>query len=137
MVLWKEFTAEGDTWESKENLENAADLVREFEEKYGRDTREVRQQEKKEEKGDYWRGNFPGRFMARSLFGWNDKRYDREYWDRMDRNWRKWKGMRPLRQRRLETIREEREEREYQGGTIEEWDKEDEMGQMEDIIGEL
>jgi len=45
--------------------------------------------------------------------------------------------MRPLRQRRLETIREEREEGEYQGGTIEEWNKEDEMGQMEDIMGEL
>ena len=55
----------------------------------------------------------------------------------MDRNWRKWKGTRPLRQRRLETIREEREEREYQGGTIKEWNEEDEMGQMEDIMEEL
>jgi len=45
--------------------------------------------------------------------------------------------MRPLRQRRLETIREEREEREYQGGTIEEWGEEDEIGQMGDIMGEL
>ena len=35
--------AEGDTWESEENLENAADLVREFEEEYGRDIREIRQ----------------------------------------------------------------------------------------------
>ena len=55
----------------------------------------------------------------------------------MDRNWRKWKGTRPLRQRRLETIREEREEREYQGGIIEEWDEEDKMGQMGDIMEEL
>ena len=39
LVRWKGFTAEGDTWESKENLDNAADLVREFEEEYGRDTR--------------------------------------------------------------------------------------------------
>jgi len=52
----------------------------------------------------------------------------------MDSRWRKWKRTRPLRQRRLETIREERE---YQGGTIEEWNKEDEIGQMEDIMGEL
>jgi len=73
-----------------------ADLVREFEEEYGRDIREVRRQEKKEEKKDYWRGNFPGRFVA-SLFRWNNKRYNREYWDRIDRNWRKWKGTRPLR----------------------------------------
>ena len=29
-------------WESKENLENMADLVREFEKEYRRDTREVK-----------------------------------------------------------------------------------------------
>jgi len=35
LVRWKEFTAEGDTWESRENLQNAGDLLREFEEEYG------------------------------------------------------------------------------------------------------
>ena len=34
--------AEGDTWESRENLQNAGDLLREFEEEYRRDNREVR-----------------------------------------------------------------------------------------------
>jgi len=33
---------EGDTWESRENLENAGDLLREFKKKYSRDSREVR-----------------------------------------------------------------------------------------------
>ena len=42
LVQWKEFTAEGDTWESRENLQNAGDLLREFEEEYRRDNREVR-----------------------------------------------------------------------------------------------
>jgi len=37
----------------------------------------------------------------------------------------------------LNTIREEEEEDEYQGGRIEERDKEDEMGQMGDTINEL
>jgi len=32
--------AEGDTWESRENLENAGDLLKEFEEEYRRDNRE-------------------------------------------------------------------------------------------------
>jgi len=41
-VWWKEFTAEGDTWESRENLQNAGDLLREFEEEYSRDSREIR-----------------------------------------------------------------------------------------------
>ena len=42
LVRWKGFTVEGDTWESQENLQNAGDLLREFEEEYRRDSREVR-----------------------------------------------------------------------------------------------
>ena len=64
--------AEGDTWESRENLQNAGDLLREFEKEYGRDDREVRQQEEIEDNKDYWRGGFPGRYAARRLFGWSD-----------------------------------------------------------------
>jgi len=42
LVRWKGFTAEGDTWESQENLRNTRDLLREFEEEYRRDNQEVR-----------------------------------------------------------------------------------------------
>ena len=42
LVWWKGFTAKGDTWESRENLQNAGDILREFEEEYNRDNREVR-----------------------------------------------------------------------------------------------
>ena len=56
LVRWKGFTAEGDTWESRENLQNAGDLLREFKEEYRRESREVRQQEEVEEDKDYWRG---------------------------------------------------------------------------------
>jgi len=42
LVWWKEFMAEGDTWESRENLKNMGDLLREFEKEYRRDHREVR-----------------------------------------------------------------------------------------------
>jgi len=69
LVWWKGFTAEGDTWESRENLQNARDLLRKFKEEYGRDNREVRQQEEVEEDKDYWRGGFPGWYAARRLFG--------------------------------------------------------------------
>jgi len=34
------------------------------------------------------RGELLGWFMARKLFGWLDKRYDEEYWVRLERNWR-------------------------------------------------
>ena len=42
LVWWKGFMVERDTWESRENLQNAGDLLREFKEEYGRDDREVR-----------------------------------------------------------------------------------------------
>ena len=31
LIQWKEFTAEGDTWERRENLKNAEELIEEFE----------------------------------------------------------------------------------------------------------
>ena len=42
LVQWKGFMAEEDTWESRENLKNAGDILREFEEQYSRDNKEVR-----------------------------------------------------------------------------------------------
>jgi len=36
--------AEGDTWESRENLENAKELVKEFEREYGEKAEELRRQ---------------------------------------------------------------------------------------------
>jgi len=35
-VQWKGFTAESDTWKRIENLENAKELVKEFEKEYRR-----------------------------------------------------------------------------------------------------
>jgi len=34
LVQWKEFIAESDTWESRENLENAKEAIEEFEKEY-------------------------------------------------------------------------------------------------------
>ena len=43
LVRWKEYTVEKDTWENRENLENAKELVEEFERKYGEEVEELRQ----------------------------------------------------------------------------------------------
>ena len=50
LVRWKGYMAEEDTWENRENLENAKELVEEFERKYGEKVKELRQQELGEEK---------------------------------------------------------------------------------------
>jgi len=41
LVQWKRYTAEGDTWESRENLENAKELVEEFEREYEEEAEEL------------------------------------------------------------------------------------------------
>ena len=35
LVWWKGFTAEADTWEGRENLGNAKEVLRDFEREYG------------------------------------------------------------------------------------------------------
>ena len=89
---------------------------------------DVAKQEHKER--TFRRGELPGRFMARKLFGQSDKRYDQEYWGRLKRNWKRWKGKQSGR-RRIEIIAEEEEVEKEKPG-VREWIKEDnnKMGNM-------
>jgi len=68
LVRWKGFTAEGDTWERKENLKNAEEALEEFE---GRMNAEVRRQERIDmaEERDFKRGELLGKFTAKMLYG--------------------------------------------------------------------
>jgi len=71
LVCWKGFTAEFDTWEGRENLENAKEAIEKFEKEYQQDMEDVARQEHKE--GTFQQGELPGRFTARKLYGWSDK----------------------------------------------------------------
>jgi len=42
LVRWKGYMAEEDTWENRENLENAKELVEEFEREHGEEVEELR-----------------------------------------------------------------------------------------------
>jgi len=86
LVRWKGFIAESDTWEGRQNLKNAKEAIKEFEREYQWNIEEVNWQEKEE--GVFERGELPERFMVKRLFGWSDKKYDEEYWGRLERNWR-------------------------------------------------
>jgi len=61
-------------------------VIEKYKREYRRDMEDVRRQEKEEE--TFQREELPGRFTARKLFGWMDKRYNEEYWARLERNWR-------------------------------------------------
>ena len=88
LVQWKGFTVEGDIWEKRENLKNAEEALADFEGKM-----EIRKQEKIEEAEDrdFRRGELPGKFMAKMLYGWDDRKFEDEYLKKLERNWRRWK----------------------------------------------
>ena len=86
------------------------------------------------EEGMFQREELPGKFIAKMLYGWSDKRYDQEYWGRLERNWRRWKGKKPAKRETMKTILEEEEEVEEEKLGVREWteEDEDEMGNMVD-----
>jgi len=85
LIWWKGFTVEGDTWERRENLKNAEELIEEFEQ--GRI--EVRRQEGEVE--EYRRMELPGKYTAKLLYGWDDRKFEEEYLNKLEKNWKKWK----------------------------------------------
>ena len=67
-----------------------------------------------------------GRYIAKLLYGWGNKKYDREYWKYMEENWKQWKKNLFSRYNRNPFLkRMEEEEHEYKEGMIEEWDEEE------------
>jgi len=80
LIRWKGFMVEGDTWEKRENLKNAEELIEEFE----RGKVIVRQQVGEDER--YKRMELPGKFMAKVLYRWNDQRFEEEYLNKLEKN---------------------------------------------------
>ena len=63
--------------------------------------------------------------MAKLLYGWGNKKYNWEYWKRMEENWKLWKRNPFLRYNKnlfLKKMEEEKEE--CKEGKIEDWDEE-------------
>jgi len=91
LVRWKGYTAEEDSWERKENLKNTKEAVEDYEREYRREGRRMEGVHK----------GLPGRFTAKTLYGWDDGKFDREYLKKLERNWRKWKGAKFSRRKNL------------------------------------
>ena len=89
------------------------------------------------EKGTFRKGELPGRFITRKLFGWSDKRYNQEYWGRLERNWRQQKG-RQSGERKIETIIEKEEIKEENSRVREQTEEDDnDIGNITDPYYEL
>ena len=81
---------EENTWERKENLKNAEELIEEFK----REGVEVRRQEREVE--EYRRMELPGKYTAKLLYRWDNRKFEEEYLNKLEKNWRKWKKDRQI-----------------------------------------
>ena len=77
LVQWKGYMVEADTWERRENLENAKELVEEFEREFEEAAKEVRQQKQVEEEEEFNRALL-GKYTAKLMYGWGNRKYKRE-----------------------------------------------------------
>jgi len=41
---------------------------------------------------EFKRGESPGRYTVKLLYGWDDKKFDEEYLKKLERNWNRWKN---------------------------------------------
>ena len=88
LIWWKGFTAEGDTWERRENLKNVEELIEEFE-KGGIEVRQQEKIEKRKEEDEYRRMELLGKYTAKLLYGWDDRKFEEEYLKKLEKNWKK------------------------------------------------
>ena len=104
-MKWKEYTAEENTWEGLENLKNAREKIEEFEKRrFEEEIQRIRLKKGKEmklnpEAEKFRREELPGRYMAKLLYGWDDKKFDKEYLKKLKRNWNRWKNNRKEREK--------------------------------------
>ena len=89
LVKWKGYTAEGNTWEGLENLKNAGEKIEEFEKgRFEEEIRRIRIKKEKEmrlnsEAEEFKKGELPGRYTTKLLYGWDNKKFDEEYLKRI------------------------------------------------------
>ena len=79
-------------------MKNARENIEEFEkERFEEEIRRIRLKKGKEmklnpEAEEFRIEELPGRYMAKLLYGWDDKKFDEEYLKKLERNWNRWKN---------------------------------------------
>jgi len=103
-------------------LKNAKELVDDFE---GRVGAEIRHQkgivEKKREKEEYRRMELLGKYIAKLLYKWDDRKFEDEYLKKLEKNWRRWKNHRQIDENEYLKRIEERMEEENEKMSKRDW----------------
>ena len=98
LVKWKGYIMEENTWKGLETLKNAREKIEEFEKgRFEEEIQRIRLKKEKEiklnlEAEEFKRGKLLRRYMAKLLYGWDDKKFDEEYLKKLERNWNRWKN---------------------------------------------
>jgi len=72
--------------------------VEEFEkERFEEEIWRIKMKKRKEmklnpEAEEFRRGELPGKYTAKLLYGWDDKKFEEEYLKKLERNWNRWKN---------------------------------------------
>ena len=93
LVKWKEYMAEKNIWERLENLKNAMEKIEEFEKgRFEEEIWRIRIKKGKEmklnlEAEEFKRGELLERYTAKLLYGWDNRKFNKEYLKKLKRNW--------------------------------------------------
>ena len=93
LVKWKGYTVEENTWEGLENLKNAMEKIEEFEKgRFEEEIWRIRIKKGKEmklnlEAEEFKRGELLERYTAKLLYGWDNRKFNKEYLKKLKRNW--------------------------------------------------
>ena len=73
---------------------NTRKVVEKFERRM---SAEIRKQEKLDriEEKDFRRRELPIKYTAKMLYRWDDRKFEKEYLRKLERNWQKWKSVSP------------------------------------------
>ena len=71
-------------------MKNAMEKVEEFEKR--RFEKDIRRIKLNLEAKEFKRGELPRKYMAKLLYGWDDKKFKKEYLKKLERNWNRWKN---------------------------------------------
>jgi len=99
-VKWKGYMAEENIWEGLENLKNTREKIEEFKKRrFEEEIQRIRVKKGKKvklnpEAEEFRRGELPGRYTVKFLYRWDDKKFDKEYLKKLQRNWNRWKNNR-------------------------------------------
>ena len=66
-------------------MKNVGELVEEFEQE-GIEVRQQEKIEKRKEEDEYRRMKLPGKYMAKLLYGWDDRKFEKECLKKLEKN---------------------------------------------------